>query len=118
MRKLLWCSIKVSSQFKKITYSAKKINTPLFICFFIPSKEFQLGIIASKRVGNAVIRNRAKRLLRAAFSETYNYDRSSTVLIAKHEIVNADYKEILYWMKSTRKQKTIRDSTSEIKYSF
>lgn len=115
MRKLLWESIKVSSEFKKITTSGKKIHTPFFIYFRSPSKDFKLGVVASKKVGCAVERNRAKRLLRSAFSQLYKYDKSTTVIIAKPSILTANYCEIV---ESMRKISTIELSNDAIKCQF
>lgn len=98
MRKLLWDSIKTSSSFKKVTQSGKKVHTPFFIFFNLPSNQFKLGVVASRKVGNAVARNRAKRLLRSAFSEICKDSRSTTVLIAKPEILNTRYNEIKMWL--------------------
>ncbi len=55
----------------------------------------RLGFTVSKKVGNAVQRNRAKRRLRAAAAETLaayapcNYD---VVMIGRTETLNRDYK--------------------------
>ena len=101
MRKLLWRSIQFSSEFKKITRSGSKIHTPFFIFFNIKPDKFKLGVVASRKVGSAVERNRAKRLLRNAFSHAYKHADSATVLIAKPAIISAAYKEIQRWMDKT-----------------
>jgi ribonuclease P protein component len=94
MRKLLWDTIKVSSGFKKVTQLGRKVHTPFLIVFNIDSQDFKLGVVASRKVGNAVARNRAKRLMRSAFSEICKDSRSTTVLIAKQEILGARYSDI------------------------
>ena len=40
-----------------------------FVCYFAPNnlETNRLGVVAGKKVGNAVKRNRAKRLIREAF---------------------------------------------------
>lgn len=101
MRKLLWKSLSNSSQFKKITRTGKKISTPFFIFFNVKSDKFKLGVVASRKVGCAVERNRAKRLLRQAFSEVYKTSNSTTVLIAKSEILKAKYSEIKALLEKT-----------------
>ncbi len=111
MRKLLWESIKNSSEFKKITRTGTKVSTPFFIFFKIKSDKFKLGVVASKKVGCAVERNRAKRVLRAAFSEVYTLSNSTTVLIAKSEILNAKYNEIKACLEKTIER-------PKIKYNF
>lgn len=101
MRKLLWTSIKFSSEYKHITRVGRKISTQFFIFFNLQSSDFRLGVVASRKVGNAVCRNRAKRLLRAAFSEIYKHHMSRTVLIAKPAILNANYDEIVNCIRRT-----------------
>jgi ribonuclease P protein component len=52
----------------------------------------KIGFVASKKVGNAVARNRCKRLLREIFYHSYNNFKNATfVLIAKKELLNIDF---------------------------
>ena len=62
------------------------------------AKDFcRIGYTVSKKVGNAVVRNKAKRRLREAFRKlatdftTNNFDY---VIIAKKEISSADFSQI------------------------
>ena len=58
------------SEFKRVYGQGKRFDGRLMTVFLLPSEtEFQrLGITASKKgIGNAVQRNRAKRLLRETF---------------------------------------------------
>lgn len=62
--------------------------------FFKKTKEYKVGFVASKKVGNAVARNRAKRLLRAHFIERSDLlVEGSYVLVAKPSINNTEYKQ-------------------------
>jgi len=57
--------------------------------------EEKVGFVASKKIGNAVHRNRAKRLLRAHFIE--NIDRikkGSFVFVAKPKLLEVDFLEV------------------------
>jgi len=56
----------------------------------------QLGIIASKRIGNAVLRNRAKRLIRELYRNHKNYfpPFSQTVVIPRKSILKLPYSEL------------------------
>ena len=53
-----------------------------------------LGVVASKKVGNAVLRNRAKRLLRASFRDQSDLAIGSYVLVAKAAIFDLSYESL------------------------
>jgi ribonuclease P protein component len=60
--------------------------------------ELRVGYTASKRVGNAVARNRAKRRLRAAAAEIFGRDgRKGTdyVLIARDKTPSRPYRDLV-----------------------
>ena len=53
---------------------------------------YEFGIVASKKVGNAVHRNRAKRLLRTHFlSDLPNLKTGRYILVAKPNLLNNEY---------------------------
>lgn len=62
-------TLKKASEFQKVRHQGKRFVSSDFIiqAYFYPSPVplFRLGLIASKKVGNAVARNRAKRRIRA-----------------------------------------------------
>lgn len=57
------------------------------------NQESRLGVVTSRRIGNAVIRNRARRLLREAFRQHHKilHPVVDLVLIARNSIVGRDY---------------------------
>ncbi len=57
------------SEFLRLSKSGKKIQDHSFIAVFMPGESLwsRLGITVSKRVGNAVVRNRVKRIIREWF---------------------------------------------------
>lgn len=58
----------------------------------------RVGVVAGKRVGNAVRRNRAKRRLRAAL-ERVPLERDTTyVVIASPSVVDAPFEEVVSWL--------------------
>ena len=73
-------------------------------CFFLKLQTFperqpplrRLGVVASRRVGNAVRRNRAKRLLREAFRQNQHRLPPSCdlVLVARPAILQRSFAEI------------------------
>jgi len=63
--------LKRSEDFDKVFRKGKKSYGKHLMMLFIPSKETKIGFSVSKKNGKAVVRNRIKRLLRAAIRETY-----------------------------------------------
>jgi len=71
------------------------MHTPYFVLFYKKGTEDKVGFVASKKIGNAVYRNRAKRLLRAHFIENIDLISSgSYVLVAKPKLLSKNYLEI------------------------
>jgi len=67
-------------------------HTPYFVLFYKQGKEYKVGFVASKKIGNAVHRNRAKRLLRAHFIENIDLLASgSYVLVAKPDLLSNSF---------------------------
>lgn len=60
--------IRPASRYQEIYDRGKKFKQPFFIGYFLAngSEQNNYGFVASRRVGGAVIRNRARRLLREA----------------------------------------------------
>jgi ribonuclease P protein component len=90
--------IRRGSEFKRVLSKGKKRGNRYFTLHFLPGEESRtrLGIIASKRTGNAVSRNRAKRLLREVFRRLYPELPACTdfVAVARRSIASAEMKEV------------------------
>jgi len=75
-------------------YATKTWHTSYFVLFFKKSTEYKVGFVASKKIGNAVHRNRAKRLLRAHFIENIDLlSHGSYVLVAKPDLLKKNFEE-------------------------
>jgi ribonuclease P protein component len=60
--------------------------------FFKQNDDKKVGFVASKKIGNAVQRNRAKRLMRAHFIENIDVlKQGSYVLVAKPDILSQNF---------------------------
>ena len=63
--------LKRKSDFDKLFSKGKKGFSKSLTMLYFPSNEFKIGYSVSKKHGNAVIRNRIKRLMRAATREVF-----------------------------------------------
>ncbi|MCD4653326.1 ribonuclease P protein component [bacterium] len=61
-----------TSVFREVYREGQKIPGRYFLLFLRPRKDdvVRFGVTATRRIGNAVIRNRAKRIMREALRQT------------------------------------------------
>lgn len=87
-----------SSDFKRVRQTGKAYTHPFVVLSVLPNEEDQLriGITASKAVGSAVERNRAKRRLRAVVDGLLPRLRAGwdVVLIARKPALTADFGDL------------------------
>lgn len=64
-----YVSVKKDREFRFLFKKGKSIVNSAFVCYLRPSKRRvnRLGIVTSKKIGNAVKRSRARRVIREAF---------------------------------------------------
>ena len=84
---------------QKVRRNGKSIAHPFFVLMFLQDQNVTnapVGVIASKAVGGAVERNRAKRILRSAASELHENIRQDhmILLLARKPILDHDSLEI------------------------
>ena len=86
-------TLTLNKEFKRAYYQGKSKASPFFVCYVVKNKNrgVRYGITASKKLGNAVQRNRARRVIRAAFfsilSKTEN--NRDYVFVARERILSA-----------------------------
>ncbi|GIX45813.1 MAG: hypothetical protein KatS3mg131_0024 [Candidatus Tectimicrobiota bacterium] len=83
--------------FQRVLQQGVKLVTPLFVLYVLPSAEprSRLGIAVSRRVGKAVVRNRAKRLVREVFRRHKSLLPwpCDVVVIVRQAAVQASYRD-------------------------
>ena len=84
--------LKLNWEFRRAYTKGKSVVTPAFVVYVVKNsgKGIRLGIKACTKLGCAVKRNRAKRVLAAAFSQCLPNLRGSydIVLVARHKILS------------------------------
>ncbi|MCC8023602.1 MAG: ribonuclease P protein component [Clostridiales bacterium] len=63
--------LKQNTDFRRLYYRGKSQADPVLVTYVMRNRTgcCRFGITASKKIGNAVERNRARRVIRAAFQE-------------------------------------------------
>jgi ribonuclease P protein component len=98
------------AEFADIYRKGRKYSNELFNCFILPGGTTAVACVAGRMVGNAVERNRAKRLLRAALQSlapAANKLQGKLVLQARSGILKVKMQEVRAlldaWLKRTVK---------------
>lgn len=96
-------TIKTNGEFKRAYARGKSFANPALATYAIKNRSntSQIGITASKKVGNAVQRNRARRIIRAAFRELSDEVNTGfdLVFVARTKTVNSKSTQIKEIMK-------------------
>ena len=85
--------LKHNREFQLVYRKGKSAHSQALVLFYLPQAPLlSVGFTASKKVGNAVKRNRAKRRMRALFHACLpQLAAGSYVLVAKAETVDIPY---------------------------
>ena len=84
------------AEFEKVYEHGFRLRGRFMSCFALPNEAGtpRLGIAASQKIGNAVTRNRAKRLVRELFRARKPLRALDIVVIPRREIVEAPWQSI------------------------
>lgn len=91
-------SIKKNQDFKEVYNNGKSYANKLLVIYYLPNeKDYNnLGLSVSKKVGNSVVRNRIRRLIKESYR--LNEDKIkkgyNIIIIAKVRSNSADFKSI------------------------
>ena len=92
--------IKSSDEISRVLKEGKRYNHSLCTIYILKTPEYRdpsgrVAFIAAKRLGNAVWRNRSKRVLRAALRTSYvDYSGYDIILMAKKATQEAGSLEV------------------------
>lgn len=97
-------SIKSNTEFKRMYYKSRYKIGFFTVIYFKKNNEktASLGITVSKKVGNAVVRNRVRRIILAAYKElenTEDYRGLTIVVVARKSCCNVKMWDILKEMR-------------------
>ena len=92
-------SIKRNQDFKFVYKNGKSYANRMLVIYYLPNNEEKhnnLGLSVSKKVGNSVVRNRVKRLIKESYR--LNEEKIKTayniIIIARVRANKADFKSI------------------------
>ncbi|HEB9324340.1 TPA: ribonuclease P protein component [Campylobacter jejuni] len=84
-----------NEEFSSVYKVGKKWHCEGAIIFYLNSYEKKIAVVASKKVGKAVIRNRSKRILRALFAKFERYLQDGKyIFVAKNEITELSFSRL------------------------
>ena len=88
--------LKKNGDFQKLFKKGKRVFSPALTVIYSPCREkTQMGIALSKKHGKAVVRNRIKRVIRAAFSHNLDKLNGNYSLVIMPKIAEEyEYKNI------------------------
>lgn len=91
-------SLNLNKDFKRLYYNARYRAGKYIVVYLIKNRlnYNRLGITTSKKIGNSVIRNRAKRIIIAAYTKLeldlpFGYD---FVIVARKNIISVNSNDI------------------------
>lgn len=104
-------SLKENTHFQRVYYRGKSSAKPALVVYCLKNRVgiCRVGITTSKKIGNAVERNRSRRIIRAAFQSVY-----------KNYVFRADYDIVLVargktkYLKSHQVEKAIISCLREL----
>lgn len=69
------------------------------------SERTRVGLVAGRRVGKAVVRNRVKRRLRAAWASIDPVPGGDYVIVATRQVAEAPFSKVVGWLRTALGQR-------------
>lgn len=88
--------IRKNEQFQTIIKKGTLYKYSLCYCYYMPNEldKLRIGIAVSKKVGNAVIRNKIKRQIRAIVRPYVRTHTGDYIFVAKKDILKHSFNEL------------------------
>ncbi len=87
--------VRKSEEFQDLIHKGKKILNRSFVFYYLPKaeKENRIGITLSKKMGNAVVRNKIKRQVRMMCQDVFDFDSYpyDVILIIRYGYVDQTF---------------------------
>lgn len=89
--------LKKNEDFSRIIHNCPYIKNDLYVIYVEKNKnleKYQFGVSVSKKVGNAVVRNKIKRQIKDIIDKFYYQNNFNCIIIVKKNIVSKNYNEM------------------------
>ncbi|MCD7948733.1 MAG: ribonuclease P protein component [Erysipelotrichaceae bacterium] len=89
--------IKKNQDFQKIIKKKKNVSNQCFVVYYEQNEShMRVGISVSKKLGNAVVRNKIKRQVRMMIKEVFDEKKDMDyIVIVRNKYLNCSYKDNL-----------------------
>ena len=88
--------VKKNRDFSRIIKNNRQIKSNLFVIYLEKNTNdiYKFGISASKKVGNAVTRNRVKRQIKSILDKNIYKNNFNCIIIIKKDIIDKSFDEM------------------------
>ena len=89
--------VKKNTDFSRIIHNCRYIKNDLFVIYLEKNEKienYHFGISVSKKIGNAVTRNKVKRQIKDIIDKFYYQNNFNCIIIVKKNVIFSNYQEM------------------------